>query len=96
MALRDVWLEYAPGHPALRGVDLVVPAGERVALLGPSGAGKSSLAMLLSRLCDPSRGQVLVDGIDLRDMTMESLRRQTAVVLQDSVLFATSIAENIA
>jgi len=94
--LRDVWLEYAPGHPVLRGVDLVVPAGQRVALLGPSGAGKSSVAMLLSRLCDPSRGAVLIDGIDLRDMTLESLRRQTAVVLQESVLFATSIADNIA
>lgn len=94
--MRDVWLEYAPGHPALQGVDLVVPAGQRVALLGPSGAGKSSVAMLLSRLCDPTRGEVRIDGIDLRDMTMESLRRQTAVVLQDSVLFATTIAENIA
>ncbi len=94
--LRDVWLEYAPGHPALRGVDLVIPAGQRVALLGPSGAGKSSVAMLLSRLCDPSRGEVRIDGIDLRDMTVASLRGQTAVVLQESVLFATSIAENIA
>ena len=94
--LCDVWLEYAPGHPALRGVDLVIPAGQRIALLGPSGAGKSSLAMLLSRLCDPSQGHVSIDGIDLRDMTVESLRRQTAVVLQESVLFATSISENIA
>lgn len=94
--LRDVWLEYAPGHPALRGVDLVIPAGQRIALLGPSGAGKSSLVMLLSRLCDPSQGQVSIDGIDLRDMTIQSLRQQTAVVLQESVLFATTIAENIA
>ena len=94
--LNDVWLEYTPGHLALRGVDLVIPAGQRIALLGPSGAGKSSLAMLLSRLCDPSRGSVSIDGIDLRDMTMESLRRQTAVVLQESVLFATTIADNIA
>lgn len=94
--LRDVWHEYAPGHPALRGVDLTIPAGQRIALLGPSGAGKSSLAMLLSRLCDPSRGSVSIDGIDLRDMTMDSLRRQTAVVLQESVLFATTIADNIA
>ena len=92
---RDVWLEYAPGHPVLRGVDLKIPAGQRIALLGPSGAGKSSLAMLLSRLCDPARGQVCIDGVDLRDMTLESLRRQTAVVLQESVLFATTIEANI-
>ena len=94
--LRDVSLEYRPGHPVLHGVDLKIPAGQRVALLGPSGAGKSSLAMLLSRLCDPSQGQVMVDGIDLRDMTAQSLREQTAVVLQESVLFATSISDNIA
>ena len=94
--LRDVWLEYTPGHPVLRGVDLVIPAGQRIALLGPSGAGKSSVAMLLSRLCDPSQGRVSIDGIDLRAMTMDSLRQQTAVVLQESVLFATTIAANIA
>jgi ATP-binding cassette, subfamily B, bacterial len=92
---RNVWLEYTPGKPVLRGVDLKIPAGQRVALLGPSGAGKSSLAMLLSRLCDPVAGQVCIDGIDLRDMTSDSLRRQTAVVLQESVLFATTVHENI-
>lgn len=94
--LRNVWLEYAPGQPALRDVNLVIPAGQRIALLGPSGAGKSSLAMLLSRLCDPSQGEVLIDGVDLREMAMQSLRQQTAVVLQESVLFVTTIAENIA
>jgi len=93
---RGVWLEYSPGHPVLRGVDLKIPAGQRIALLGPSGAGKSSLAMLLSRLCDPVRGQVCIDGIDLREVTTQSLRGQTAVVLQESVLFATTIEENIA
>jgi ATP-binding cassette subfamily B protein len=93
---RDVWLEYEPGHPVLRGLDLKIPAGQRVALLGPSGAGKSSLAMLLSRMCDPVRGQVCIDGVDLRDMTIASLRAQTAVVLQESILFATTIEQNIA
>ncbi len=94
--LDDVWLEYVPGHPVLRGVDLKIPAGQRVALVGPSGAGKSSLAMLLSRLCDPTGGRIRIDGIDVRDMTIASLRAQTAVVLQESVLFATTIEENIA
>jgi ATP-binding cassette subfamily B protein len=93
---RDVWLEYEPGHPVLRGIDLHVPAGQRLAILGPSGAGKSSLAMLLSRMCDPTRGQITLGGRDLREMTLGSLRDQLAVVLQESVLFATSVRENIA
>ena len=96
LEFRDVWVEYEPGRPVVRGVDLTIPAGQRVALLGPSGAGKSSLAMLVSRLCDPVRGSVRIDGIDVRDLTTESLRQQTAVVLQESVLFATSIKDNIA
>lgn len=93
---RDVWLEYEPGQPVLKGFDLAVAAGQKVAVVGPSGAGKSSLANLLSRLCDPTHGVVAVDGRDLRDLTMASVRSQLAVVLQESVLFATSIRENIA
>ncbi|HEX5770184.1 MAG TPA: ABC transporter ATP-binding protein [Nocardioidaceae bacterium] len=93
---RNVWLEYEPGQPVLRGFDLAVAAGQKVAVVGPSGAGKSSLANLLSRLCDPTHGVVAVDGRDLRDLTMASVRSQLAVVLQESVLFATSIRENIA
>ncbi len=91
-----VWLEYEPGHPALRGLDLHVRPGERVAVVGPSGAGKSSLVGLLSRLRDPDAGTVRIDGHDLRDLTMQSVRRQVAVVMQDSVLFAESVRENIA
>lgn len=93
---RDVWLEYEPGHPVLRGVDLRVSRGQRVAIVGPSGAGKSSLAMLLARLADPSQGRIEIDGQDLRDLTLESVRTQLAVVLQESLLFATTIRENIA
>ena len=96
VAFHDVWLEYEPGHPVLRGIDLYVPAGQRVAVLGPSGAGKSSLAHLLSRLVDPTYGAITFDGWDLRDVTLASLRPQLAVVLQESVLFATSVRENIA
>ncbi|MGJ7442787.1 ABC transporter ATP-binding protein [Aquipuribacter sp. MA13-6] len=92
---RDVTVEYVPGHPVLRGVDLVVQPGERVGVVGPSGSGKSSLVTLLSRLRDPDRGQVLMDGHDLRDLTIASVRRQVTVVLQESVLFATTVRENI-
>lgn len=95
VTLRDVWVSYTPGHPVLRGVDLHVRAGQRIALVGPSGSGKSTVASLLSRLRDPESGSVLVDGHDLVDLTVESVRSQVAVVLQESVLFATSIADNI-
>ncbi len=81
---------------ALMGLDLDVPAGTRVALVGPSGAGKSTLAGLLSRLYDPVAGRITVDGHDMRDLTLASLRAQIAVVLQESVLFGVSIRENIA
>ncbi len=89
-------MSYVPGHPVLHGVDLLVHPGERVGVIGPSGSGKSSLVALLSRLRDPDRGQVLMDGHDLRDLTIASVRSQVTVVLQESVLFATTIRENIA
>jgi ATP-binding cassette subfamily B protein len=94
--LSDVWVSYTPGHPALRGVDLRVGAGARVALVGASGSGKSTVVALLSRLRDPDQGRVLIDGHDLRDLTLESVRSQVSVVLQDSVLFALSVRDNIA
>jgi ATP-binding cassette, subfamily B, bacterial len=91
-----VWLSYKPGHPVLRGLDLRVRPGERVAVVGPSGAGKSSLVALLSRLRDPDEGRITIDGHDLRDLTLDSVRAQISVVLQESVLFAASIRDNIA
>uniref|UniRef100_UPI003B3A314D ABC transporter ATP-binding protein n=1 Tax=Pseudactinotalea sp. TaxID=1926260 RepID=UPI003B3A314D len=93
--LEQVWVSYTPGHPVLRGLDLTIRPGEHVAIVGPSGAGKSTIAALLSRLRDPEAGCVRIDGHDLRDLTIESVRQQVAVVLQESVLFATTIAENI-
>ncbi len=91
-----VTFAHEPGRPVLHDLDLHVLPGQRVGVLGPSGAGKSSLMGLLLRLFDPSEGQVLIDGHDLCDLKLASVRRQVAIVLQDSVLFATTIGENIA
>ncbi|MGO1166205.1 MAG: ABC transporter ATP-binding protein, partial [Janibacter sp.] len=94
--LTDVWLSYVPGHPVLRGIDLRVAPGEKVAFVGPSGAGKSSLAGLLLRMHDPDSGAVLLDGWDVQDLTVHDVRSQVAMVLQESLLFATTIRDNIA
>jgi ATP-binding cassette subfamily B protein len=87
---------YEPPVHALREVHLDVEPGQRVALTGPSGGGKSTLLSLLLRLYDPHTGRVLVDGRDIRDFTVASLRRQITVVLQDTVLFAAPVRDNIA
>ncbi|MDQ3509441.1 MAG: ABC transporter ATP-binding protein/permease [Actinomycetota bacterium] len=92
----NVHFSYEPDQKVLSGMDFEVGAGERVALVGPSGNGKSTLTNLLLRLYDPGEGRVLVDGKDIREYTLESLRTQASVVLQDSLLFAASIRENIA
>jgi ABC-type multidrug transport system fused ATPase/permease subunit len=94
--LRGVTLRYNGGSPSLTGVDLAVEAGKTVALVGPSGSGKTSLVGLIARLYDPSEGAVLVDGADVRDVDVESLRSQIAFVADDSFLFTASVAENIA
>lgn len=93
--LQDVWFAYDE-EPVLRGLDLRVEPGETIALVGPSGGGKSTTLDLLMRFHDPSRGRVLVDGVDLRDIHMDDYRRQTAVVSQQPFLFNTTIRENIA
>ena len=87
---------YEPGRPVLESVSLRLPAGARVAVVGPTGAGKSTLASLLLRTFDPQAGRVLLDGVDLRDLTLSSLRAQVALVAQESYLFPVSMAENIA
>lgn len=91
----SVSLSYEPGHPVLRDIDLAVSPGDHVALVGPSGGGKSSLLNLLPRLYEPDSGRVTIDGVDLREYTITSLRAQIGIVLQESVLFAISIRENI-
>ncbi len=94
--LRGVTLRYGGSSPALSDVDLTLEAGKTVALVGPSGSGKTSLVALIARLYDPSEGTVLVDGADVRDVDLVSLRSEIAFVADDSFLFTASVAENIA
>ncbi len=83
-------------EPVLHGVDLTIQRGETVAIVGPSGAGKTTLVNLLPRLYDPTEGRITLDGVDLRDATLASLRRQVGLVTQDTILFDGSARENIA
>ena len=94
---RGVSFEYpnAPDQEVLRGVNLTVKAGEVVALVGPSGAGKSTLANLVPRFYDPTAGAVLLDGVDIRDYTIGSLRANIGIVAQDTFLFNDTVLENI-
>lgn len=92
----DVCFDYNPGHQVLHGVSLDISPGETVAFVGPTGAGKSTLLSLIPRFYDPSSGAVKIDGRDLRDLTKKSLRQHISIVLQDTILFSTTIRENIA
>jgi ABC-type multidrug transport system fused ATPase/permease subunit len=94
--LQDVSFRYGDDRPAMSGVSLKIEAGERVAVMGPSGAGKSTLAALIARFYDPVAGRVLIDGRDARECSLEWLRAQVAIVLQDTVLFSGTVRENIA
>jgi ATP-binding cassette subfamily B protein len=93
--LRDVHFAYLPDEPILRGVSLQIPPGQTVAIVGATGAGKSSLVSLLARNYDPQRGQILLDGLDIRQLDLTELRRMVAVVPQDPVCLAGSIRHNI-
>jgi ATP-binding cassette, subfamily B, bacterial len=87
---------YTPEQPILKSFDLNVRSGETIALVGASGAGKSTILSLLNRFHDVSSGSISIDGIDIRDVTLKSLRRQIGIVPQDTVLLSGSIAQNIA
>jgi ATP-binding cassette subfamily B protein len=86
---------YGSNDPVLHDVTLHIDPGERIALVGPTGAGKSTLAKLIARFYDPSEGAVRVDGVDLRDATMDSLRKRVVVVPQEGFLFAGTLRENV-
>lgn len=87
---------YELGHPVLAGIDLKVSACEHIALIGPSGSGKSTLVGLLLRLYDPWKGQLFINGQDIRGYTLTSLRSQITILLQDCLLFGTTVRDNIA
>src|SRR5260370_292286 len=93
---RDVSFEYQSGQPVLYRINLRVAPGEKVAIVGATGAGKSTLISLVPRLYDPSSGAVSIDGEDIRNYSVQSLRAQISLVLQDSLLFSGTIRENIA
>jgi ATP-binding cassette, subfamily B, bacterial len=95
ITLRDLWFEYEPGRPVLCDINLSIAPGEKVAIVGATGAGKSTLVSLIPRFYDPTGGVVCVDGKDVRDYTLLSLREQISLVLQDSLLFSGTIRENI-
>ena len=87
---------YDPARPVLRGIDLAIGAGETIAFVGPSGAGKSTLCSLLPRFYEVQGGRITIDGIDIRAMTLASLRGQIGIVQQDVFLFGGTLRENIA
>jgi ATP-binding cassette subfamily B protein len=96
IAFEDVVFGYLPTEPVLDGFTLTVAPGETVALVGASGSGKSTVSLLLPRFYDVRGGRVTVDGVDVRDVTFESLRTQIGVVFEDAFLFSSSVRENIA
>ena len=95
VTFENVTFEYRPGEPALRNMSIDVEPGQVLAIVGPSGAGKSTIANLIPRFYDPQSGRICVDGIDIRNVTVASLREQLAMVPQDTILFSASIFENI-
>ncbi len=96
IVFRSVSFTYGQDQPVLQHISFEVPAGSRLGIAGATGAGKTTLMSLLTRFYDPTEGQILLDGVDLRDYQLADLRHQFAIVLQDTVLFSTSVAENIA
>ena len=92
---RDVSFEYKKGVPALEHVTLEAKPGQMIAFVGPSGAGKSTIANLIPRFYDVTGGQILIDGHDIRDVKISSLREQIGIVPQETMLFSTTVRENI-
>jgi ABC-type multidrug transport system fused ATPase/permease subunit len=92
----DVWFEYLPGRPVLSGVDLEIEPGQTIALIGHTGSGKTTLTALVPRFYDVTAGRVTIDGADVRELSLHSLRRAIGVIAQDPFLFSATVRENIA
>ncbi|MBD2089204.1 ABC transporter ATP-binding protein [Microcoleus sp. FACHB-1515] len=92
----QVWFGYKPNEYVLKNLDFTIRPGEKVALVGPTGAGKSSIIRLLCRLYETTKGRILLDGVDIRDLPQAELRRRLTVILQDGFLFAGDVKSNIA
>ncbi|MEH2046397.1 ABC transporter ATP-binding protein [Nostoc sp.] len=93
---RHISFAYKPGEPVLKDINLLVSPGEAIALVGASGAGKTTFVNLLPRFYDPKIGQIFIDGVDIRDVKLHSLRRQIGIVPQETIMFSGTIAQNIA
>ncbi|KZY37047.1 multidrug ABC transporter ATP-binding protein [Roseovarius sp. HI0049] len=96
ITIENVSFSYDPAMPVLEDISISVKAGETIAIVGQSGAGKSTLVSLVPRFYDPQGGRILIDGVDIRDITLASLRRQIGVVSQDVFLFGGTLRENVA
>jgi ATP-binding cassette subfamily B protein len=95
IVVEDVGFGYEAGHPVLRDVSFRIPAGSRTGIAGETGSGKTTLVGLVTRFWDVDSGRITLDGVDLRDYRLADLRAQFAIVLQDPMLFSTTVAENI-
>lgn len=92
---RNVSFQYNPGKPVLKNLNFVINPGEHVAIVGPTGSGKTTILSLICRFYDPIEGEIFIDGVDIRKMKKKSLRQNISLVLQDTVLFNTTVEENI-
>jgi len=95
VAFENIVFEYEPDRPALKNISINVKAGQSIALVGHTGSGKSTIINLLCRFYDPVQGRVLIDGIDIRDVSLDSLRKQVGLVMQDTFIFSGTIRDNI-